>query len=587
MSEANSRRCIYVVLLLCASLCLGQSDSVPSLGAATKQDPSKVTDKNGLLNPTEEVLTFKKRVNLVVVPVVVRDKEGKAVGSLKREDFRLFDDGKVQSISTFNIETNGPAGERTRQGSVLDNPPVDKVAGPSPSHFFAYLFDDVHLHTGDLMQVRVAAKKHLESGMGPNDRAAVFTTSGDVTLGFTDDKAQLTQSMERMKPGLVGGGTKCPYMNYYLAKKVVSESESGSVSPAWDGATDDTWNCFFSRAKNLEDKARELALNAARQEMQSGNANTRRALLAIETAVRRLAAMPGARTLVLVSPGFQIDDDHVEQNSAITLANERNIVINALDARGLYTGINSADMGEAASTLMARQLEEPINLQGLWLQTNVMVELAAGTGGKFFHDNNDLFGGFNQLATPPEYVYMLAFRPEILKQGGRYHRLKVAVAKNRGWTIQARGGYYESAGAGDPEKMLSEELGKALFSREEMRTMPIVLKTGYLKKDGSSRELSVTTHLEISGIHFRKVDNKNVDDLTLVCGLFDLNGSYLQGKKQEISLRLEEDVLQQLTEGMNVKTTFDVEPGAYQIRVVLRDSGDQLLSAVNGSGFIP
>ena len=67
----------------------------------------------------------------------------------------------------------------------------------------------------------------------------------------------------------------------------------------------------------------------------------------------------------------------------------------------------------------------------------------------------------------------------------------------------------------------------------------------------------------------------------------ELNGSYLQGKKQEISLRLEEDVLQQLTEGMNVKTTFDVEPGAYQIRVVLRDSGDQLLSAVNGSGFIP
>jgi hypothetical protein len=101
------------------------------------------------------------------------------------------------------------------------------------------------------------------------------------------------------------------------------------------------------------------------------------------------------------------------------------------------------------------------------------------------------------------------------------------------------------------------------------------------------RELTVTTHLDTSEIHFQKVGDKNVDSLTLVCGLFDLNGNYVQGKKQEISFHMGDDVLEQLSGGINIKTTFEVQPGPYLIRVVLRDSGNQLVSAVNGSGFIP
>jgi VWFA-related protein len=572
-------------MLPAAETALAQQ-ATPASNAPSPASSTPAVDRKGPQNSSEEILTFTKRVNLVVVPVVVRDKEGKAVGSLKRGDFQIFDDGKLQSISTFSIEVNQPVAERAHRSSVLSNMPIDKVLGVIPSHFFAYLFDDVHLPAGDLMQVRAAAKKHLETGMGADDRAAVFTTSGDITLEFTNDKTQLTQAMDRIKPGFVSTGARCPYMNYYLAQRIIEEFGGSSITPAWDGATDDTWNCLFSRAQYLQGKAREIALDAARQELQAGNAETRRALLTVETAVRHLAAMPGARTLILISPGFQTGDDHVEQNSAINVATGRNIVINTLDARGLYTGIPGADNENGPSTPLAAQLEDPINRQGRLLQTSVMAELADGTGGKFFHDNNDLLGGFNQLATPAEYVYVLAFRPENLKQGGRYHQLKVTLAKNRGWKVQARRGYYESAGAGDPEQLISEELQQALFSREEMRTLPIALKAEYLKKDGPNRELSVTTHVDVSGIHFRKVNNTNVDDLTLVCGLFDINGNYLQGKKREIALRLTDDALKQLTDGMNVTTTFDVEPGAYLIRVVVRDSGDRLLSAVNGAGLI-
>lgn len=328
-----------------------------------------------------------------------------------------------------------------------------------------------------------------------------------------------------------------------------------------------------------------MALDAARQAVEAGDADTRKSLLAIQLIVRRLAAMPGSRTLVLVSPGFQTGDDYLEQDVAIDLATKQNIVINALDARGLYTGIREAD-NDGPSTLESTEAEEPFNRKARILQSGVMAELADGTGGKLFRDSNDLAGGFDQLATPPEYVYVLGFNPENLKKGGSYHRLKVAVARRHGWTVQARPGYYATTGTNAPEKLLSAELEQALFSHDEVHSMPVTLKEEYTSQGGPNRELYVITHIDLSGVHFHKVNQANVDDLILVCGLFDINGNYLQGKKKNLSLHFASDVLNRMTEGMNVKTTFDVKPGAYLIRVVVRDSGDGLLSTVNGSGFI-
>jgi hypothetical protein len=46
--------------------------------------------------------------NLVVVRVVVRDVQGRPVEKLKKEDFKLFDRGKEQSIAQFEVETALP-----------------------------------------------------------------------------------------------------------------------------------------------------------------------------------------------------------------------------------------------------------------------------------------------------------------------------------------------------------------------------------------------------------------------------------------------------------------------------------------------
>lgn len=575
---------VALMLAATAQFMLAQQGQ-PAEGASAATSRASVTASSPAQSPQQSVLTLKRQVNLVLVPVVVRDKKGNAVGTLTRDDFHIFSDGKPQPVSSFSVETNPPAGKRAHADSAFGDALIRNIAGVRPAHFFAYLVDDVHMPAAELIRVKEAARKHFASDMEPDDRAAVFSTSGNVEMTFTGDRAQLDRAFDRIMPEFSDGQNKCPYMNFYLAQQIMREYGS-DLTPVWDAATDDAWNCLFHKEADLQPRARQMALDAARQAVEAGKADSLKSLLAIQLAVRRLAAMPGSRTLVLISPGFQTGDDYPQQDAAIDLATKQNIVVNALDASGLYTGVRQADAG-GPTTPEADQAEAPFNRQARILQTAVMAYLADGTGGKLFRDSNDLVRGLGQVAAPPEYVYMLGFSPEELKKSARYHRLKVEVPRHHGWTVQARLGYYADTISNAPAQALSVELEQALFSRDVVNSMPVTLKEGYSNQGGDSRELDVITHIDLSGIDLKKVNQSNVDNLILVCGLFDVNGNFLQGKRKELGLRLANDVINRITQGMNIKTSFDVKPGAYLIRVVVRDSGNGLLSAVNGSGFVP
>src|ERR1017187_4373556 len=75
---------------------------------AGAQTTSKETAKDGTaeISSHDVAPTFKLQVerNLVVVRVVVRNGKGATVDNLRKEDFQLFDRGKVQTISHFSVE---------------------------------------------------------------------------------------------------------------------------------------------------------------------------------------------------------------------------------------------------------------------------------------------------------------------------------------------------------------------------------------------------------------------------------------------------------------------------------------------------
>jgi VWFA-related protein len=70
-----------------------------------------------------------------------------------------------------------------------------------------------------------------------------------------------------------------------------------------------------------------------------------------------------------------------------------------------------------------------------------MAELADGTGGEFFHNNNDLNSGLKELAEAPPSIYVLELSLSGVKENGTLHKLKVEVDR-KGVQIEARRGYF-------------------------------------------------------------------------------------------------------------------------------------------------
>lgn len=461
----------------------------------------------------DEQAAFKAKVNLVMVPVVVRDVHGDAVGNLARENFLLFDKSKAQEIARFNVEkTTFPATESARKHpSALEGSDAVVI---TPERFVTFVFDDIHLASGDLVKVREAADKHIDS-MVPTDRLALYSISGEMSQDFTDDRAKLHAALERIRPAIM---------------------------------------------------VRVGALNDFDQRVLIALSN-------LKAIVKRMTTVPGQRTVVLVSPGFNTlsslyRDDIV---SIIEQAIRSKVIISSLDARGLYTDprFNVAPGGGRSLTSM-------------YMASSLMAELAGGTGGTLFENSNGFEEGFRRLAAAPEYLYLLGFSPQNLKSDGSFHTLKVSLKNAPSLTLTARHGYYAPKRTDDAAETARQEIEGALFSRDEMMELPIEMHTQFFTSGGQAK-LSVMAHLDLKQFKFHRADGRNRNEVTLVAGVFDRNGNYLQGIRKIVELRLKDETLAHLSNGVTVKTTFDVKPGTYLVRLVVRDTEGQALSATNNA----
>ena len=163
----------------------------------------------------ESSVTFKSGVNLVPVPVVVRDSGGHAVGNLAIDDFQLFDNGKPQMISKFTLEKLSVPTALPNSRVVVDQPGVssdkNSAAGGTlteartagiPDRFVAYLFDDLHMSPADLIYTRDAAKRQIDSATHSMERAAIYTTSGTRMQEFTSDPDKLHSALAALEPDM-------------------------------------------------------------------------------------------------------------------------------------------------------------------------------------------------------------------------------------------------------------------------------------------------------------------------------------------------------------------------------------------------
>jgi VWFA-related protein len=397
--------------------------------------------------PSDTPFKIQVKVDAVLIPVVVRDAQGHPVGTLKKEDFQVFDRDKPREISGFTINVRPivkteakatPA--KSGSSAAIGRPPSAIV----PERSIVFLFDDLHLSSEDLPRVQQAAINILKGSLADSDKAAVVSFTGTYS-GLTSDRAKLQESIMKLRTHNLYKQEShgCPDMDFYKGDLI----ENKNNTEAFEAAVQNMLTCGHMDPAMSRNIAEHLVRAAASRAVDIGNQDVHVTLDFMNQLVQRMVALPGQRTLILVSPGFLTvtEEAMFAKSQVIQFAAQHSIIVSALDARGLYTtGIQASQQGASSAFALATGYDTRTQGDSMWLNEAVMAELADGTGGTFFHNNNDLAGGLKALTDGPEYLYLLEMPLDGVKPDGTYHRLRVKVDQ-QGMKLQARRGYFAPA----------------------------------------------------------------------------------------------------------------------------------------------
>lgn len=578
--------------------------SAGAMVAFQQTQPPQASDQAELTShDTEPTFRLRSERNLVVVRAVVRDGKGNIIDNLRQEDFRLMDNGKPQVISHFSVEratSGGTTGGIASQPSSGEKEEAPAGEGASaPRRFVALFIDDIHMQISDMMQVKRAAEKYLASSVLPGDRIGVSTATGRVGLNFTNDLEKVRATIARIIPHplIEPRENDCPEILDYQAYKIVQERDEFATNIAYQ----EYYHCNCEQYENSNPSALQYCeqrgvsevQNDAMEMMNIYETNSEAVLRGLENTIRSLATYPGQRAVVLVSPGFLTRTFEAQLDKIADRAIHANVTVNAIDAKGLYAPIPGGDDISRTPVIVPRHPEvagqkEQIRIERLTEILAPLSDLAADTGGVFFHNDNDLAEGFRRTGSVPSVYYVLAFSPTSLKADGRLHSLKVKVVEPSGLVVQARRGYFAPSSSTDPAAKAKEEIEEAVFSQDQVQELAVDVHTQFFRADTASAKLSVLTHVNIGRLRFRKQGDRNMDNLTLITAVFDNNGQIVTSQQKTVEMRLRDATLTRFGQsGITIKTVFDVKPGTYLVREVVRDTEGAQLSGLNRTVEIP
>lgn len=511
------------------------------------------------------------QTDLVEVPVVVRDSRGDLVTGLQRSDFSIYDNGKEQIISSFSVE-NHPhlyVGSANNSQPELTAPAAASAVKPANTRYVAFYFDDTNMPLGDLVSSRDAAKKFVLENLDPADRMAVFTSSTTVSLNFTDNRQALAAALAQIRTHWKRPSSICPKMRAY---------EAYLIEQFYDHQTDEL---AVAAAECPLCKGDTHCLIGAAEETLSLSDNFAQDTMGIlSDVIRYLGRMPGHRMLLLASSGFMTLKLGPQQDKLIAAAIREKVVINSLDTKGLVADGDLSDGPPVNLRGRLAAIRDTLEATQRQVFNDPLISLAEGTGGKFFHNNNDMWRGIRDLSEAPEVSYVLAFSPENLKINGSQHDLKVKVANRHGITIEARKEYFAPSPELTPTEKKFQHLNHEVTAIDapaefasQLRIEPAMLPSG-------QPVLRVSIHVDISKLPFQKIADRKVERLIFITALFDSQDHFVSGVQGVMDLRLKDSTLTTLSSsGVTAKLTLDAPSGQYRLRQVVQETSSGHLNA--------
>ncbi|HJQ35104.1 MAG TPA: VWA domain-containing protein [Pyrinomonadaceae bacterium] len=576
---------------------------------AAGQQPA-TTQTQDAQRDREEVVRITS--NLVQVDAVVTDRKGQPVSDLRPEEFEIYEDGHQQKITNFSFVATGAGAAATEPSAAAANSsaaPVRKGESATPvppvrlrpedvRRTFALVVDDLGLSFESMHFVRAALRKFVDEQMQPGDLVAIIRTGAGVGAlqQFTSDKRLLYAAIDRVKwnsRGRAGVAAFAPIESSWFTGAGLKPDGSGGLAAGPLTGTD------------IEQSAREQVGDFKDQIFSVGT------LGAINYVIRGLRELPGRKSVVLLSDSVRLFDSKGEGNfrtiqalrRLTDLANRASVVVYTIDPRGLpYIGPTSADdftgavaarsdgalthamLGPAIMDKMSTRQRE------YWDSQEGLGYLAKETGGVFFHDNNDLNRGIQKALDDSDGYYLIGYRPDEStfdpKTGQRrFHNISVKVTRP-GLVVRTRSGFFGVAeeDARPLRATAAQQLMAAITSPFESGAVDLRLTSIFLNDPQFGPFMRSFIYVDGASLSFQEQpDGSRRASVDVLAVTFDDQGTPvdMRSRTESVVVRGEEyrrAVEQGLIFGINLPVK---RPGAFQLRIAVRDSGSARVGSAN------
>ena len=520
----------------------------PNVPLTYAQNATQSSD-NDAPGSQDSGFVLKVHSDLVLTNVVVRDaKTGELVKGLKESDFRIYENGKPQQISTFdfqNMDMATPLNEATVSGlagsATGDHGKAVVVTKPEDlrnHRLIVMFFDLTSMQPEDLDRCVNAAQEFVRTKMQPADLVALVSLGDTLSVDqdFTADKAVLINK--------VGG---------------------------YNG----TEGQGFAEGANANTNQVEDTTGYTPDESEYNDINTDRELFALRAIAKSLEKVTEKKSLLYFSGGISRDgiENQASLRAATNAAVRANLAIYSVDTRGLQaiSPVGDASTGSLRGAGAYNGGALLNNMNENFATQEVMQTLSSDTGGKAFLDTNDFAPAFAQVQKDTSAYYAIGFHSTNPARDGKYRRLTIKVDRP-GVKLEYRQGYYapadfKHAGREDRERELEEQLASDLPATD----MAVYLDAMYFRLDDNRYYVPVSLIVPGSQIPFVKGGDKDKATLDIIGEVIDEVKRPIGNARQTVKLNLD-PTLQARQRNIEYTTSFNLPPGKYHLKFVVREN---------------
>lgn len=558
-------------------------------------------DSSAAQESQSQVPPLRTEVAVVTVDVVAVDRNGNPVSDLKGSDFTITEDGRPQVVRFFQpVLTND--GNATQAG-LAPGPTYhySTNVGPQshPGRAFVLFFDDVQLTEEQGERARRAIGQFLADETRPGDLISLVAPGRGLHwhARFPEGRPGLLKVLASLR-GIRPLETAQEQLSDYEAYRIhVMQDEQvaervGRRFSSLGVFGREPVNAARDEGPRPEKKGgtagliEPLVQSRAAEAYARAAARMRVTLEALTRTLDSMAPVRGRKSVILVSPGFILDQELALSRQVEDAARRANAALYFVDARGL----------EVQTAFASAQFGSPIDPRDvgatsadLALDAEGTAALAESSGGFSVRNRNDLGAGLRRIGRESQAYYLLGYTPGDRRLDRKFRRIGVRVAR-QGVQVRARKGYYaggvrsESASPGEPDA-----LEGALESPYDLADLPL-RAAAYVFGKANASDLSALLALEadLRAFQFTALGGKLTDVLDLRVRVTGLSTGETSRYERAVEMALDGQVPRMETSAWYpLSQPFDLAPGQYQARIAVRDRNSGRVGSLTHGFEVP